>query len=387
MRFTAGNRITLLETGDQYFPALLAAIGAAQREVHLETYIFDEDATGLTVAAALAQAAARGVTTRLLLDGIGCKRLTAAFSAKLRASGIEVLIYRPPPRRFSLHTSHLRRMHRKLVVIDGERAFCGGINIIDDRGAHHDGPPRYDFAVYVEGPLVGDMHRAARRLWLWVGWLAARAPAYPRMARRAPPAPLPGGSLAALLTRDNLRHRRRIEDAYIAAIDASEHEIFLACAYFLPGQRMRRALLAAAARGVRVRLLLQGRPDHALIHRATHALYRVFLASGIEIWEYTAAHLHAKVAVIDSEWLTVGSSNIDPFSLWLSREANVVIRDRSIAATLHSSLQQALHRHARRITEELAAPLPPAQRITTWLAYQLARLLIALAGYATRDEI
>lgn len=386
MKFLTGNRITLLETGDQYFPALEAAIDGARSEVHLEAYIFDDGATGRRIAAALMAAAQRGVVTCVLLDGFGSKRLTSSLREALVDAGVQVLIYRPEPKHFSLHMRHLRRMHRKLVVVDGNLAFCGGINITDDRDELATLSPRYDFAVQIEGPLVGEVHRAVRRLWLMQRWFAASRQQYLRMARSAAPPPLAGGCVAAFISRDNLRHRRLIEEAYLDAICASHHEVLMASAYFLPGRRIRRALLDAAERGVAVRLLLQGRPDHALLHQATHALYGPLIAAGVELWEYTAAHLHAKVAVIDGHWSTVGSSNIDPFSLWLSREANVVIEDRTIAASLHASLERAIASGARRITQELAVPLPPWRRATTWLAYQIARLLIGLAGYATRDE-
>jgi len=387
--YSAGNRISLLETGDDYFPALEKAMDGALAEVHLEAYIFNDDATGQRIAAALMRAARRGVATRVLIDGIGSKRLGSGLRTALTDAGVQLLVYRPEPQGFSLRVRHLRRMHRKLAVIDGRLAFCGGINVNDDRGEDRGdvpAPPRYDFALRIEGPLVGEVHRAVRRLWLLVRWVSLDGNAYPPMARIAAPPPLSDGVRAAFISRDNLRYRRHIEDAYLAAISASRQEVLIACAYFLPGRRIRRALLDAVARGVSVRLLLQGQPDHPLVHQATHAMYRLLTNAGIEVWEYTAAHLHAKVAVIDSQWVTVGSSNIDPFSLWLSREGNVVVDDAGVAGALRASLERAMTSGSRRITKELAAPLPLTQRAVTWFAYQLARWVIGLSGHASGDE-
>ncbi len=380
MHLTPGNRFNLFETGDEFFPALEAALDRAEKEIHLETYIFADDETGQRVAAALAAAARRGVIVRLLVDGFGSRDLVPGLRKLLVPAGVQIAIYRPTRTGFSLRIHHLRRLHRKLVVIDGVLAFCGGINLLADHQSNPQAPPRYDFAISIEGPLAADVHRAMRRLWLRVhveiGGL-----------RRVPvPAPFADGALACFLTRDNFRHRRHIENAYLSALASAKKDVLIACGYFLPGRRMRRALLAAAKRGVRVRLLLQGQPDHLQIHYATQTLYRFFLANGVLIYEYSAAHLHAKVALIDDDWATVGSSNIDPFSLWLSREANVVMRDHNIIARLRESLEEALTRQARPVTTEFARRLPLHQRLVGWTFYQLGRLIIGLSGLAARNE-
>lgn len=386
MKLTRGNRITLLETGDQFFPALADAIGAAREEIHVETYIFADDPTGQRIAQALADAARRGVTVRLLADGFGTRNLAPGLRAILEPAGVHIQIYRPIPGRPSLRVQHLRRLHRKLTVVDGRIAFCGGINLLDDRAGTRGTAPRYDFAVRVEGPLVADVHRAVRRLWLLVALTATHSSPAPRMRRRPRPAPYADGGAASFLTRDNLHYRRAIEDAYVSALDAARHDVVIACGYFLPGRRIRHALMRAVQRGVRVRLLLQGQPDHPLVHYAEHGLYRSFQRAGIALYEYQPAQLHAKVACIDDSWATVGSSNIDPFSLWLSREANVVLHDRRLVAALRASLEHALNHAALPITHELAQPLPLHKRIQAWLFYQLARLLVGRHGFATRDE-
>jgi cardiolipin synthase A/B len=387
MKLRDGNRLTLLESGDTFFPRLEHAINSAEREVHIETYIFEDDPTGRRIAEVLAGAARRGVTIRLLVDGFGSDNLAPSLRALLEPAGVQILIYRPAPQRVSFYRHHLRRLHRKLAVIDGNVAFCGGLNLKDDRDGDATTAPRYDFAVEIQGPLVGDVHRAARRLWLLTQWMTFGRGRLFRMPRAAPPSPLLDGQPASFVTRDNWLNRRRIEDAYLDAIQRGQHEIVIANAYFLPGRRMRQALLAAARRGVRVRLLLQGQPDHLLVHYATQALYGALIEAGIELHEYTAAHLHAKVAVIDSAWATVGSSNIDPFSLWLSREANVIFHDRHLVGTLRASLERAIAHHAQPITRDFTARQSLLWRFRAWLMYRVGRVLVGVTGFATRDEL
>jgi cardiolipin synthase len=187
---------------------------------------------------------------------------------------------------------------------------------------------------------------------------------------------------SAFLVRDNIRHRRDIEDAYLQAIEQAKFEIILANAFFFPGLNFRHALLNAAGRGVRVILLLQGRVEYPLLHYASHALRGSFLDAGIEIYEYHKSLLHAKVAVIDEHWATVGSSNLDPFSLLLSLEANVVVDDENFARTLKHSLNQAIHAGSRRIPRDHWRTQPIRLRLTSWLSYGLVRFMIGIAGYA-----
>ena len=384
--FCGGNALRLLVSGGDYFPALLAAIDAAQTEIHLETYIFADDATSRQIAAALGRAAKRGVAVRVMVDGFGARRFARGLGAALAADGARVLVYRPEiaPRR--LRRYRLRRLHRKLAVIDGRVAFVGGINIIDDfsdatdDARHPLTAPRLDYAVRIEGPLAADVLRAMQRLWQMVQWThTAQRPPKPPMPAPPPPA---GDMRAMLLVRDNLRHRRDIENAYLQAIDAAQREVLLAQAYFLPGRRFREALCDAARRGVAVTLLLQGRVEYRLQHHATQTLYDQLLAAGARIFEYQPAFLHAKVAVIDDDWATVGSSNIDPFSLLLSREANVIILDTAFAMNLRVHLQTTIASSAREIRPDDGARRHWLTRLRNRLAYFLVRLLVGLTHYA-----
>jgi cardiolipin synthase len=376
--YTRGNRLLLLVCGEQYFPSLESAIAAAQREIFLETYIFEDDATGRRIAAALAAAARRGVAVQLMVDGFGSRNLPRSLRESLGAAGVKLLTYRPKISPLTLRRERLRRLHRKLAAIDSCVAFVGGINIIDDDNAQLPGRP-YDYAVRVEGPLASDVRTSMAHLWRRVArfHLGRRA----LMIPAAPACCLPQGDVtAALVVRDNLLHRNDIEKAYLAAIASAREEILLACAYFFPGRHLRHALIEAARRRVRVVLLLQGQTDHPLQLYASRALYGTLLDAGVEIHEYEAGMLHAKVAVIDRRWATVGSSNLDPFSLLLAREANVVVEDPRFAGELRASLWNVIDEGSMRLAPMHWQAQPWHQRARIWLAYGVVRLLMAIAG-------
>jgi len=378
--FHGGNRLTLLRAGAEYFPALEAAFAAAKYEIHLQTYIYQDDATGRLITEALCAAARRGVVVRLMVDGFGARDMSLTLIERLHAAGVRRMVFRPLLSPWSLRDHRLRRMHRKLVVVDGRVGFVGGINIIDDLDTPRQVPPRYDYAVQVEGPLVPAMREAAARLWALVAWASLKRSMRVRPSFPVDDAPK-GGQRAALVVRDNLRHRDDIEDAYLEAIGRARDEIIIANAYFFPGRRFRRALVEAAQRGVRVVLLLQGRVEYLLLHYASRALYGTLLDSGVQIFEYHRSFLHAKVAVIDGQWATVGSSNIDPFSLLLAREANVVADDRGFAAELRKSLHQAMEEGATAVLPQRWAHQPLWKRVPIWLSYGLTRFLMGVVGY------
>lgn len=383
--FVDGNRITLLTRGTEYFPQLEAACDEARHEIHVETYIYDGDEAGQRVGAALKRAARRGVATHVLMDGYGSKRLARRFIADLTEAGVRVLVYRPERTPVFMARRRLRRMHRKLAVIDARVAFVGGINIIDDMHTPRHIPPRFDYAVRVEGPLLARIYPAVKRLWALVEFMQLGRD-WHDLEKLEPQAAPCGTQRAAFVVRDNLRHRRDIEDAYLEAIAAARSEIIIANAYFFPGLSFRRALMDAAARGVQVTLLLQGRVEYVLLHYASRALYGAFLDAGIRISEYHKSFLHAKVAVIDGEWATVGSSNIDPFSLLMAREANVVVRDRAFAAALRASLAAAMAEGAHDVKRERWRRQPLAVRVVTWMAYGTARLLTGVFAYGRARE-
>ncbi|MDX1915328.1 MAG: cardiolipin synthase ClsB [Methylophilus sp.] len=381
-QFTDDNQIQLLRNGQEYFPALKDAIDRAQYEVYLQTYIFEADATGISIAKALKSAAQRGALVKVLLDGFGCKDLPKEFINDLQTAGVKIMLYRPNISPWTFKKSRLRRLHRKVVVVDRKVAFVGGINIIDDfdipNHAPNNVPPRIDYAVRIEGTLLPTIAASADKLWRRIAWMHLQ-PIQINPISNTPKHTIQNGMRAAFILRDNLRHRRDIEDAYLTEINAAKTEILIANAYFVPGRRFRQALLAAAKRGVKVKLLLQGRMEYFLMF-ATHAFYSQFLKNNIEIYEYRKSFMHCKVAIIDRYWVTVGSSNIDPFSLFLAYEANVMIQDTSFAQTLYADVASHIAQGAHPILPYEWQTRNKLQRIASWLAYGFVRGFLGIIG-------
>ena len=395
-----GHHLQLLEGSRHFFPALVAAIDAAASEVLFETYILDFTGTGAEIGYALERAARRGVAVRVVVDGFGTPELPPFWVMRFEEARVHWTIYSPTRALGLLWPGTWRRLHRKLCVVDGQVGFCGGINVLDDFHDPNHGPlssPRLDFALRVEGPLVRDMHATMTRLWSrleavsqlkrarWSGayelWRAGRAPG------AASPRPAVQGDRnvkAALLLRDNLRNRAVIERAYLRAIGRAREEIIIANAYFVPGGRMRRALANAARRGVQVSLLLQGRYEYFMQYYASRPVFGALLRAGVHIHEYAPSFLHAKVAVIDSRWATIGSSNLDPLSLLLAREANVVVDDHRFARRLRERLLHAMVHEGHRMEAAVYEKRPPLERAKEWLALFVMRILIAVQGQKYR---
>ena len=384
-RFRPGNRIKLLRSGAEYFPALERAIDSADREIWLESYIVADDVTGRRIAEALARAARRGVKVRVMVDGWGAKfYLTAALERFMRDAGIELLKYRPEVAPWQFRSHRLRRLHRKLVHVDRRIAFVGGINVIDDMNTPGQKPPRLDFAVSVEGPLLPEIAQTMQRVWALVQLVqlgTSQLPLFPERGR----AERVGTQTAKFVIRDNLRHRRDIEQAYLAAIRRAKREIVIANSYFFPGITFRRALTDATARGVVVTLILQAKVEYVLLHFAGKAMYGQLLDAGIVIQEYHKSMLHAKVAVIDDTWATVGSSNIDPYSLLMAREANVFVRDRGFAGELKRALADMIKTGARPVAPQHWKSRSRLYKAAIWVAYGVVRLAMGFLGYGGNE--
>jgi cardiolipin synthase len=334
------------------------------------------------------------------MDGFGTPSIPLAWAQRFTNAGLRWHLFSPLGRWGLLLPTGWRRLHRKLCVVDTQLAFCGGINILDDYVDPAYGvleSARFDFAVVVRGPLVADVYRAMVQFWGRLQltrqlehmefkdarqtWKDSNVSA---RAAKSEPAVIaenaPGGINAMLVLRDNLRNRTRIERAYRKAIASARSEIVIANAYFLPGGKLRRSLVLAAKRGVRVRLLVQGRYEYFMQYHGARPVFGILLAAGVEIHEYSAGFLHAKVAVVDGRWATVGSSNLDPLSLLLAREANVVVDDVPFAQSLRDCLVTAMDSQGTLLDAPTYARRPWRQRLLDRVAFGVMRLLLFLAG-------
>jgi len=378
-RWTPGNRFTLLENGEEFFPAVFDAIAHAEREVILETFILFEDKVGKGLHEVLLAAAKRGVQVEVLVDGFGSPDLSAEFVGTLTAAGVRLRVFDPRPPTMGIRTNWFRRMHRKIVVVDGKQAFVGGINYSADHLADFGPEAKQDYAVEVRGPLVAEIHAFVRA--------ALKAPAGPRRWFHRRPhtmpaqAPAAGDAQALFVTRDNDSHRDDIERHYRAAIRSARREIIIANAYFFPGYRLLKELRKAARRGVEVKLILQGQPDMPIVKTAAGLLYDHLHRAGVKVYEYCKRPLHGKVALVDDDWSTVGSSNLDPLSLSLNLEANVIIKDRGFNQHLRERLQDLIAHSCTEVVPESGPKRSLWHIVRSFFVFHFLRRFPAWAGW------
>ena len=378
LEWVSGNRVQLLENGDAYFPAVFDAIDAAERDIVIETFILFEDRVGRDFQQHLINATARGVEVDLTVDGFGSPDLSNDFISALTDAGVRLHVYEPTP--LVRELKPLRRLHRKIVVVDGRVAFVGGINFSEDHLESFGARAKQDYAVRIEGPVVEHIHRFAYQ---------ALAPVQRRLKMERPvtregiraasrsaahePQTLPGSAGVAFVSRDNHHHRTDIERAYRMAIRTARETVLIANAYFFPGYRLLRDLRRAASRGVTVQLMLPNDPDVPIARVAARLLYESLMKDGVRIHEYCRRDMHCKVAVVDGIWTTVGSTNLDPLSLSLNLEANVLIRDAEFASTLQRRLQHLIEHDCEQLKPDVLPRLTMWRYITGSVAYHVSR--------------
>lgn len=375
--FTIHNHVRLLHCGLEYYPALIRAIDAAQFEVFLETYIFALDETGRKVLAALKRAAQRGVTVNVVSDWLGTgHKASVLLNREFLAAGVNHRVFNSWFRR------GVTRTHRKICVVDRQLAFVGGLNInhdlISDDGFDTPLPaPRWDFAVKIVGPLVALIHEEARTQWSLLSGanLRYRWDIF-RERRSISRIMKDSAEHVSLVVRDNLRNRRTIQKSYLRALGRARRTALLANPYFAPGRKLRDGLANAAARGVDVTLLI-GVGQFRLQDAVAHSFYPKLLNSGVRVVEYRKTQLHGKVAVIDDEWATVGSSNWDGLSLFINQEANVVIKDRRFAQDLRGEIERAVAEGVT-IRAEDYANIPWYKRACYGIAYLFYRSVLRI---------
>ncbi len=382
--FSANNHIGLLHSGAAFFPALIAAIDAARFEIYLETYIFAADDTAMQVQQALEHAAQRGVKVYVITDWLGTGRQRSlTLNKEFEAAAVMHRAFNPWFRR------GVARMHRKMCVLDRQHGFVGGLNIIDDMVSDDDQRqplpvPRWDFAVSIVGPLVKVIHLELEAQWLRLGEmkLLERIQQCKRSRINLVGASQ-GVALAGLVLRDNFRNRRTIQRAYLQALGRARQSALLSSPYFAPGRKLRRALEIAAKRGVDVTLLL-GVGHYRLQDAVSYSYYPKLLKAGVRIVEYRKTALHAKVAVIDENWATVGSSNFDGLSMLVNQEANVVINDVAFSMALRQQIEIGIADGVE-VVANTFANLSWFARVRHGTAFVLYRLLMRIIAIDYRE--
>ncbi|WP_041521899.1 cardiolipin synthase ClsB [Gilvimarinus agarilyticus] len=336
--FCKDNQLRLLINGEEFFPQLLRRIKHAKREILIETFILENDRVGNALKTALIGAAKRGVWVGVTADSWGSHFLNPEYIEELTAAGIVFQIYDPQPEWYNGRPKLFRRLHRKIAVIDATYGFIGGINLCNDHMITSGPEGKQDYSVELQGPIVNELRELCKSYVR-----DSNDDHLQEFSDKLKNPDRPGNTPMAFVSRDNRRNRSDIEKAYLAGIHEAKERVWIANAYFFPGYRFMRALRKAAKRGVDVRLVLQGDPDIPFALPMARALYDVLLRNGVKIYEYRDRPLHAKIAVIDDEWSTIGSSNLDPLSLAFNLEANIIVRDSQFNAQLAEQIEMLEH--------------------------------------------
>ena len=379
-RWVPGNHFELLENGEEFFPRVFDAIAQARREVMLETFILFEDKIGQALHAVLLDAAKRGVQVHVLVDGFGSPDLSESFVGSLMEAGVHFRTFDPGRSFMGQRLNVLRRMHRKIVVVDGQLGFIGGINYSADHVADFGPEAKQDYSVQVRGPIVAQMHHFTRQAVLDD---TGRKHHHAASITGRPHA---GTARAMFVTRDNHHHTNDIEHHYRLALRTARHRVVIANAYFFPGYRFIREMRRAARRGVDVRLILQGQPDMPIVKTAASLLYDHLLRAGVRIYEYCDRPLHGKVALMDDEWSTVGSSNLDPLSLSLNLEANVIIQDNAFNTLLHRRLSHLMDNSCKQVEATAPSRWNGLRLLRSYAVFHLMRWFPTWAGWLPRHQ-
>ena len=369
VRWRTGCEVTPLRDGGETYTAMLAAISAAQRSICCETYILASDRTGDRFKSALVERARAGVTVRLMYDAVGSFGLSDSWLADLRDAGAQIVVFNPiAPWRARWGLSH--RDHRKTMVVDDEVAFTGGLNIANDYASVEDGGVGWhDQHCRVRGPIVLDLARLFRRTWLRAGGDLYPAPQSPNQANG-----VGGTSFVRMIENSTRRKKPAIRRAYLHVIKAARKTVWIENAYFVPDRGLRRALIRAVRRGVDVRVIVPGHSDVRLIEWASLYVMRRLARRGVKMLRWRGVMLHAKTAVVDGTWSTIGSYNFDAQSRFNNLEVTLEILDSTVGTALATQFERDVAQ-TDAFDETTWRELPWWRRAFAWIAYRLRRFL------------
>lgn len=366
--YLPNNTVKLVQGGRDYFQLLERLIDEARDTIHFQTYIYDEDDTGRMIADALLRAASRKVKVYMLLDGYGSQRLSRDFKQKLRDTGIYLKMFQPlfKSRNFYLG----RRLHHKVVVIDGWHCIVAGLNISDRYNDTPEARAWLDWALYAEGEVASVIQQICER----------RVRLKSNLPIQRDKIHFPVGHPVRVRVNDRFGRKREIYDTYLEMFDTCKSELIIMSAYFLPGTEFRRKLVRAAIRGVTIKVVLTGNADVFLIKYAERFIYRLLFRYKIKVFEYRRNVLHGKIAVCDKEWVTIGSYNVNNLSAFASIEMNLDVKHLEFATEVHDRLEKIIAEDCVEITErKFNRQFNSISRLAHNVAYGVFRFLFFLS--------
>ncbi len=379
--FSSGHYIELLRSGEEFFAANVRAIGQAKHFIHLQTYILDEDETGLHIIDALEKAARKGVRVYLLLDAYGTKYLSGDLMKRIEEAGILFRFFSPAfiTKGFQLSL----RLHHKVLLVDGETAIIGGMNIADRYRGSPAKKEWLDFALLVKGPECIHVNAIVRRLWNKT--FISKAEKSNEIVHNIKPW---SDNIKVRVTENNwYRNKIEILRSYRAVFKHAQERIILFSGYFLPGRLERKLLRQASSRGVDISIVLAAESDAPIFKRATWFLYDFILRNNIRIYEYLPSNLHAKVATVDDKWSTVGSYNLNHISDYGSIEMNVEVLDEGFTSQFEKTLLKIIRNDCRQVTiEDYLKRKTIFVQVSGWISYQMIRLLMRMMAQMTSKK-
>jgi cardiolipin synthase A/B len=372
--YSTHNQVQLVRGGRDFFTILFRLLEQAERSVHLQIYIFEDDETGTEVGAALMKAAQRGVKVYLLLDGYASQYLPDEFIAQLKASGVQFRWFEPVFR--SRYFYFGRRMHHKIVVIDAVHSLVGGVNISNRYNDMPDQPAWLDWALYSKGEVSAELYNLCVEVWNKSGWGKKKN----QLLKTEASFHLGGEQCLVRVRRNDwVGRKNQISRSYLEMFRKANSHINIMSSYFLPGRAFRRNMTWAAKRGIKIKVIAAGISDISMVKHAERYLYRWMFKNGIELYEYQPNVLHGKLSTYDGRFVTVGSYNVNNISAYASIELNIDIQNNRFAEGVEQTLERIMQNDCIRITEkEFERHNTFFKRLWQRLCYEIIRLIFFL---------